>query len=72
VNSTDDRTVASALGINPFVIKDYMTAAKTYQFNGIEKALLLLHQYNLRSVGIRDSGTSDADLLKELVMKIVA
>ncbi len=72
VNSTDDRAVAAALGINPFVIKDYMTAAKTYQFNGVEKALLLLHHYNLRSVGIKDTGTSDAELLKELVMKIVA
>ncbi|MFY7963449.1 MAG: DNA polymerase III subunit delta [Chitinophagaceae bacterium] len=72
VNSNDDRTVAAALGINPFVIKDYMAAAKNYQFNGIEKALLLLHQYNLRSVGIKDSNTPDAELLKELLMKIVA
>jgi DNA polymerase-3 subunit delta len=72
VNSTDDRTVAAALGINPFVIKDYMMAAKNYQFNGIERALLLLHQYNLRSVGIRDNNTPDAELLKELVVKIVA
>ena len=37
----------------------------------VENALLLLHHYNLRSVGVGDAGTADGDLMKELVMKIV-
>lgn len=67
----DERSVAAALGVNPFFAKDYLTAAKNYDFRGTEKILLLLHQYNLRSIGIGDAGTEDADLMKELLVKIM-
>lgn len=56
---------------NSFAAKDAISAAKLFGLQGIEKILLLLHQYNLRSIGIHDAGTSDADLLKELVVKII-
>ncbi len=69
--SKDERAVASALGVNPFFAKDYLVAAKNYDFRGTEKILLLLHQYNLRSIGIDDAGTGDSDLMKELVVKIM-
>ena len=72
VNTTDERALAAATGINPYFIKDYLAAVKNYQLNGIEKILLLLHQYNLRSVGINDNNTADAELMKELVVKIMA
>ncbi|HEX2846756.1 MAG TPA: DNA polymerase III subunit delta [Chitinophagaceae bacterium] len=70
--SQDEKAVASALGISPFFVKDYMQAARTYDYNGVEKILLLLHQYNLKSIGINAAGTEDASLLKEMVYKIVA
>jgi DNA polymerase III subunit delta len=56
---------------NPFATKEAMAAMKMYGYDGIEKALLLLHEYNLRSVGVNDTGTSDASLLKEMVVKIM-
>ena len=50
-----------------------MAAVKNYQYEGIEKILLLLHHYNLKSVGIGNtSNNTDADLMKELVIKIMA
>lgn len=67
----DERTIATAIGVNPFFMKDYMGAAKAYNLNGVEKVLLLLHQYNLRSIGINDAGTSDESLLKEMVVKMM-
>lgn len=70
-NSSDERAVAQALGINPFFVKEYMTAARNYGYQGVESALLLLHHYNLRSVGVGDTGTSDAALMKELVAKMM-
>jgi DNA polymerase III subunit delta len=56
---------------NPFATKEAMAAMKMYGYDGIEKALLLLHEYNLRSVGVNDTGTSDGSLLKEMVVKMM-
>ena len=67
----DDRTVATNIGVNPFFVKDYMATARNYGYSGVESALLLLHQYNLKSVGVNDSGTSDGSLLKEMVAKMM-
>ena len=72
LSSRDDKTVAAAIGVNPFFIKDYLQAVKAYSFPQVEKAILLLHQYNLKSVGVSDIGTEDASLLKEMVFKIIA
>jgi DNA polymerase-3 subunit delta len=67
----DEKTIATSIGVNPYFMKEYMQAARIYSYSGVEKALLLLHQYNLRSVGVGDSGTEDASLLKEMVVKIL-
>lgn len=56
---------------NPFAAKAAMHALNVYGENGIEKILLLLHTYNLRSIGINDAGTEDADLMKEMVVKMM-
>lgn len=56
---------------NSFAAKDALTAIKKYQYEGVEKVLLLLHEYNLKSVGVNDSGTSDASLMKEMLVKMM-
>jgi DNA polymerase III subunit delta len=57
---------------NPFATKEALAAAKLYGYEGVEKALLLLHDYNLKSIGINSTGASDASLLKELVVKLMS
>lgn len=66
-----DREIAAALGVNPFFVKDYKNAARIYQFEGVERILLLLHQYNLKSLGIGSTGHSDGSLLKEMVYRMI-
>lgn len=56
---------------NSFAAKDALTAIKKYSYEGVERVLLLLHEYNLKSVGINDMGTSDASLMKEMVVKMM-
>lgn len=63
--------LAAALGVPPFAVKDYQAAAQQYGYNGIEQVLLMLHEYNLRSIGVGNAGTSDGELMKELVVKII-
>lgn len=70
-NSKDEKTIAASIGVSPYFVKDYMMAAKNYGYEGVENALLLLHAYNLKSVGVSDVGTPDASLMKELVVKIL-
>ena len=66
-----EKEIAAALGVHPFFVKDYINAARQYGAEGAEKAILLLHTYNLRSIGINDSGVEDGELMKELVYKMM-
>jgi len=67
----DDKSIAVNIGVNPFFVKDHIATAKNYGYEGVEAALLLLHEYNLRSVGVNNAGSSDASLMKELLFKMM-
>jgi len=68
----DEKLLATNIGVTPYFLKQYVRAAELYQYPGIERTLLLLNQYNLKSVGIGDTGTETASLLKELVIKMMS
>ncbi len=57
---------------NANAVKNAMETINNYGYDGIERILLLLHHYNLKSVGVGDTGTSDASLMKEMVVKMIA
>ncbi len=67
----DEKTIAASIGVNPYFLKDYLQAARLYTYPGVEKALLLLHHYNLKSIGVGSTNTGDASLLKEMVVKMM-
>lgn len=71
INSKDEKTIAATLGVNPFYIRQYVKAAELYQYPGIEKAILLLHSYNLKNIGINNTSTEFTSLLKEMTFKIM-
>jgi len=71
-HSTDEKTVALNIGVAPYFVKENLLASKKYGFTGVESALLLLHHYNLRSIGVGDTGTAEGALLKELIFKILS
>ena len=68
----DEKAIATAIGVNSYFVKDYLQAARVYDYQGIERILLLLHQYNLKSIGINNAGAEDGSLLKEMVCKMTA
>ncbi|MCG2616654.1 DNA polymerase III subunit delta [Terrimonas sp. NA20] len=70
--SQDEKAIASAIGVNPFFVKDYLHASRVYDYTGVERVLLLLHQYNLKSIGVNAAPTEDGSLMKEMVYKIMA
>jgi DNA polymerase-3 subunit delta len=56
---------------NPVSLKQAQEMMKNYGYSGVEKLILLLHQYNLKGVGVGDNGTSSPALLKEMVVKMM-
>jgi len=63
--------VASALGINPFFVTDYALAARNYDARKTVRAISLLREFDLKSKGVGNVTSSDGELLKELVYKIM-
>ena len=72
VPARDEKSVATAIGVHSFFVKDYIHTAHKYSHHEIENILLLLYEYNLRNIGIHDAGTDDSELLKEMVVKMMA
>jgi DNA polymerase-3 subunit delta len=71
LRGADQQTLSTQLGVKPYFLNEYLASSQKYSFQQIERALLLLHHYNLKSVGIDSARTTDADLMKELAVKIM-
>jgi len=65
-----DANVAARLGINPFFVKDYKTAATYYNAWKCMQNIALLREYDAKSKGI-GSKEPEHELLKELIFKLV-
>ena len=63
---------ASAIGVNPYFVKDYVAAARNFTLPKLAACIGYLHDADLRSKGVHNSGAvSDGELMKELVFKII-
>lgn len=63
--------VARELGINPYFVKDYQTAAKRYPAGKTFLIVGYLREIDARLKGINNPSAKDADLWKELIYKIL-
>src|ERR1051326_3346426 len=72
LNTRDEKTAAASLSIHPFFIKDYLKASSIYSYPEVERLILLLSEYNLKNIGINSINNTDASLLKEMVVKMIA
>jgi DNA polymerase-3 subunit delta len=70
-NSRDEKLISSLIGVNFYFARDYVNALQLFSLIEIEKNLLLLHHYNLKSIGINRTDIDDAELMKELAVKII-
>ena len=75
LNDTSENAIKPFFYNNIFAAKQASIAIKNYGFSGAEKIILLLHEYNLKSIGINSAiggSAADAEFLKELSVKIIA
>ncbi|MDR6783425.1 DNA polymerase-3 subunit delta [Pedobacter africanus] len=63
---------AKELGVNPYFVKDFETAARSYNLPKTFEIIGLLREYDLKSKGVDSTGnTTDGELLKELLFKML-
>ncbi|MEO6403890.1 MAG: DNA polymerase III subunit delta [Ferruginibacter sp.] len=67
----NEQAVKSLFYNNPAALKQGKDTMKNYGYDGVEKILLILHHYNLKSIGIGDSGTPGHALMKEMLVKMM-
>ncbi len=64
-------SVAKSLGVNPYFVGDYTTAAKNYPMRKVSQIIGLLREADLKSKGLGANGMPQSDILKELLFKIM-
>ena len=63
---------AKELGVNPYFVKDYESAARNYSLPKVFDIISLLREYDLKSKGVDSTGNvTDGELLKELMFKVL-
>ena len=65
------RSVASALSMNPYFVNDLMSAARNYPYDKLFRIIHYLREYDALGKGVGNNSTKDADLMKELIFKIL-
>lgn len=71
LNDHSPRNVASALRINPYFVPEFQVAARNYPMKKASKIVSNLRQMDMKGKGVGGQNLSQADLLKELLVKIV-
>jgi DNA polymerase-3 subunit delta len=61
----------SKLGLNFYAVDDILSGMKNYHPSRVEMIMKLLLEYDLKSKGVNDAGTSDYSLSKELFYKMM-
>lgn len=66
-----DKALASLLGVNPFFVKDYAQAARTFPLVKVAAILHALRRADALSKGIDAPTLSESDVLKQLVFEVL-
>ncbi|EAZ83124.1 DNA polymerase III subunit delta [Algoriphagus machipongonensis] len=71
VGGGSDSQVASLIGVPPFVAKEYMQSARNYKLGKVIDVFEYLKEADLRYKGVDSGSMTDAEILRELIYKIL-
>jgi len=70
VKDKSQQNLARELSVNPYFVKDYEQAARSYDYGKTMRIISYLREYDLKSKGV-DSTAEDGALMRELMFKIL-
>ena len=71
LENKQERSVASNLGVNPYFVKDYISAAHNYPMRKVSQIISILREFDVKSKGVGSNAVPQGELLKELLVKIM-
>jgi DNA polymerase-3 subunit delta len=63
-------SVAKNLGVNPYFVDEYFVAARNFPMRKVAQVIAFLRDADIKSKGV-GAKQADADILKELLFKIL-
>jgi DNA polymerase-3 subunit delta len=66
-----EQQMAASIGVSPYFIKDYQIAQKNYSIIKLKNVFDVLHQLDLKYKGVGTRKPADAELYKELIVKLM-
>jgi len=67
---SDKSHAASVIGVSPYFIKDYQQASKNYTMKQVSGVISSIREIDMKSKGVGAVNLPQADLFKELLLKI--
>jgi DNA polymerase-3 subunit delta len=74
LHCTQDKSqgnLASVLGVSPFFVRDYLAASKNYPPATCIRCISILREYDMKSKGYDSGDTSEKDLYREMIFKLL-
>lgn len=69
--TTDRGGLASAMGVPPFFLNEYVSASAKYGPYQVIEVIDILHDIDLKTKGVNATGSDSGELLKEMVSRIL-
>ena len=74
LHHTQDKSqgnLASVLGVAPYFVRDYQTAARNYPPQVCIRNISILREFDMKSKGYDSGDTSEKDLYREMIFKLM-
>lgn len=71
VGAMPDNQLASAIGVNPYALKEYSVAARNYKLGKVIDVFASIKEADLRFKGVDSGSMEQGEILRELVYKIL-
>lgn len=65
------QTIAAQMGVHPYFLKDYAESARLYPLKHATRVISVLREFDMKGKGLGAVNMSEAELIKELVYKII-
>ena len=70
-DKSNNQSVGAEIGVHHFFVKDYRTAARRFNPGRVFNSISLLREYDMKFKGVNNTTTTEGELLREMVFRMM-